>query len=490
MDTWKKRRDESSSKKEADQRSEWDRDFARVLHSASFRSLQGKPQILNLGDSDYYRTRLTHSLEVVQLSTSVLRQLGDTSKFPTLPLPELTLLQTICFVHDLGHPPFGHGGEVALNFCMRDHGGFEGNGQTLRILSKLENFSKKDGANLTRRALLGILKYPIKYSEAKCKDISPSLRGKHTKNNKIEQAATEGSQTGVAQDNQKPIANDKPTENQYVLELIDRETSKPPKCYLDSEQDVVEWLLSHVDQADKHKFVEPAPPKPGKHIKAQHKSFDCSIMDLSDDLAYGVHDLEDAIVLGLLNRRQFEEYSMKDTDGSLKKSDSFMEGFLDWLKENYPDKFSNNVHSEFLDLLFHPDHFKRQINRIVGYFTENLRVEEYGFKEPLLNYRVHFTAMAQRFIDFLKEIVREKVILSPAVQHLEFKGQRAVVSVFEVFASEPSRFLPPDVYSLFKMDGEDPRRICDYIAGMTDATLLKIYDRLFSPRMGSVFDRL
>jgi hypothetical protein len=72
------------------------------------------------------------------------------------------------------HPPFGHGGEIALNYCMRDAGGFEGNGQTLRILSRLEDFSKSDGANLTRRAFLGILKYPIRYSEAASADLKPS----------------------------------------------------------------------------------------------------------------------------------------------------------------------------------------------------------------------------------------------------------------------------------------------------------------------------
>src|SRR3546814_2717749 len=68
-------------------------------------------------------------------------------------------------IHDLGHPPFGHGGEVALNFAMRDHGGFEGNGQTLRILSKLELFSEGFGSNLTRRTLLGTLKYPVRSEE-------------------------------------------------------------------------------------------------------------------------------------------------------------------------------------------------------------------------------------------------------------------------------------------------------------------------------------
>lgn len=74
------------------------------------------------------------------------------------------MIQAIAATHDLGHPPFGHGGEVALNYCMRSDGGFEGNGQTLRILVRLEKFSAGAGANLTRRTLLGVLKYPAAYS--------------------------------------------------------------------------------------------------------------------------------------------------------------------------------------------------------------------------------------------------------------------------------------------------------------------------------------
>jgi len=279
---WEKRRDESSKKKEYDLRSEWDRDLARVLHSASLRSLQGKPQILNLGDNDYYRTRLTHSLEVVQLSTSILRQLEKKKKdFYDLPLPELTLLQAICFAHDLGHPPFGHGGEVALNFCLRNHGGFEGNGQTLRIVSRLAEISPDCGANLTRRAMLGILKYPIKYSDALKKGL--------------------GHKTHDCEPRYKPS----------MLSLIDRKENRPPKCYLDTEEDVVDWLLEELNQSDRKKFLEKSIPEAGEYTEAIHKSFDCSIMEVCDDLAYGVHDLEDAIYLGLITIGQFENFTFE-----------------------------------------------------------------------------------------------------------------------------------------------------------------------------------
>jgi dGTPase len=163
--TWCQRREEWEAQSQ-DARDEADIDYARVVHSASFRRLQGKTQILNLGDSDFYRTRLTHSLEVAQIAEAIARQFRkDFKAHPAFKhLPSASTIRAIALTHDLGHPPFGHGGEVALNYCMRNDGGFEGNGQTLRILSKLEKFSAKSGANMTRRTLLGVLKYPVSFS--------------------------------------------------------------------------------------------------------------------------------------------------------------------------------------------------------------------------------------------------------------------------------------------------------------------------------------
>ena len=146
-----------------DERGPFDVDYARIIHAASFRRLQGKTQILSLGDSDFYRTRLTHSLEVAQIAGGIELHLEQRHPECHTHLPGLTLIQALGFTHDLGHAPFGHGGEVALNYCMRDVGGFEGNAYTLRILARLEHYSERDGANLTRRSLLGVLKYPAKY---------------------------------------------------------------------------------------------------------------------------------------------------------------------------------------------------------------------------------------------------------------------------------------------------------------------------------------
>ncbi len=132
----------------ANPRDQFSREYARLIHSAAFRRLQNKTQVLGLGENDFYRARLTHSLEVMQIGSGIIERLfkleSITKEYPELTsyLPPMRLIEAICLAHDIGHPPFGHGGEIALNYCMLKHGGFEGNGQTLRILTKLEKFKK------------------------------------------------------------------------------------------------------------------------------------------------------------------------------------------------------------------------------------------------------------------------------------------------------------------------------------------------------------
>ncbi len=116
-------------------RSEYRRDYARVIHCASFRRLQNKTQLFPGQESDFFRNRLTHSLEVAQISKTIANKLLDGN--PGLPI-ETDVCEIAGLIHDLGHPPFGHNGEYALNICMKSHGGFEGNAQTLRIISRLE----------------------------------------------------------------------------------------------------------------------------------------------------------------------------------------------------------------------------------------------------------------------------------------------------------------------------------------------------------------
>jgi dGTPase len=131
-------------------RSDFRRDCDRVIHSTGFRRLKHKTQVFVFHEGDHYRTRLTHSLEVAQIARALARQLG---------LDE-DLTETLALAHDLGHPPFGHAGERALDACLRDHGGFDHNAQSLRVVTALEHrYPGFDGLNLTWESLEGIVKH-------------------------------------------------------------------------------------------------------------------------------------------------------------------------------------------------------------------------------------------------------------------------------------------------------------------------------------------
>ncbi len=136
--------------KDIDIRTPFERDRARVIHSNSFRKLKYKTQVFIESESDYYRTRLTHSLEVAQISRSLCRMFDLNED----------LGETVALAHDLGHPPFGHSGEDALNELMNDFGGFDHNDQTLRVLTSIEKRHPYfDGLNLTWESLEGIVKH-------------------------------------------------------------------------------------------------------------------------------------------------------------------------------------------------------------------------------------------------------------------------------------------------------------------------------------------
>jgi dGTPase len=131
-------------------RSPFRRDCDRVIHSTAFRRLMHKTQVFVSHEGDHYRTRLTHTLEVAQIARALARQLG---------LDE-DLTETLALAHDLGHPPFGHAGERALDSCLQSHGGFDHNAQTLRVVTALEHrYPEFDGLNLTWESLEGIVKH-------------------------------------------------------------------------------------------------------------------------------------------------------------------------------------------------------------------------------------------------------------------------------------------------------------------------------------------
>jgi len=419
--------------------SEFQRDRARIIHSASFRSLQSKTQVLGLGESDFYRTRLTHSLEVAQIGSGICEWLRDTTdKSDTIRwIPSFNLIEAICLAHDMGHAPFGHGGEVALNYMMWSHGGFEANGQTLRILSRLGEYSTDCGLDLTRRTALGTIKYPVYFSEttnypAGCRDLESRVN-------------------------------------------IDNWT--PPKCLYDDERDVVDWILEPFSAADHARFRQ-IDLRDHEHHRSIYKSFDTSIMELADDIAYGVHDLEDALALGLVDQQAW----LEDVDEPVR---------------SLPDNAVSREMDFYNQALFSPSPRERKhaISKLVGYLIRHIEIrEDASFEHPLLRSQAFMEESAYTILQLLKDFVMREVIMRPELQTLQYKGQQVIIRLFEIFAENPRRLLPRDVYREFAGDhaiasNGNYRAIADFICGMTDVSAGKLYHKLLSPTMGSIFDR-
>tara|TARA_R110002012_G_scaffold301332_1_gene501546 strand:- start:335 stop:952 length:618 start_codon:yes stop_codon:yes gene_type:complete len=205
-------------------------------------------------------------------------------------------------------------------------------------------------------------------------------------------------------------------------------------------------------------------------------------MDLADDISFGIHDLEDVLAMRLISRAAFEKHATPQQCAAL----------LNYLNSEYPGQYGNDVYAGFADRLFGDgNQRKHQINRVLNMVIPSVDIyEKAEFTEPRIKYQAVLPAPVMTFVTAIKDLVRKEVIYSPSVQHLEFKGQMMVISVFEVMSSDPEKFLPADVFERYRVASDPLRHICDYVAGMTDSYLLRTYDRLFSPRIGSVFDKL
>ncbi|WP_026958111.1 anti-phage deoxyguanosine triphosphatase [Aliagarivorans taiwanensis] len=418
---------EEQHKRHRDLRSPWQRDRARVLHSAAFRRLQNKTQVLGVGDNDFYRTRLTHSLEVAQIGTGIVSQLRASQPDQQPLLPSQNLIEALCLAHDIGHPPFGHGGEVALNYMMREHGGFEGNAQTLRILTKLEPYTRNFGMNLCRRSLLGVMKYPCLISELEREP--------------------------------KP----KPAENFRQLKVGEW---SPAKGIYDDDLAVYQWILAPLSESDRALFTSHELRQTGQHRRSRFKSLDCSIMELADDIAYGVHDLEDAVVLGIVHQ---SDWQLMVAEPMSKISDC-------WLAEEI---------ASLGELLFSDHHYeqKEAIGCLVNAFITAIGLERQGcFDEPLLDWQACLAPPMAQALDILKRFVLNYVIQTPQIEIVRFKGQQIVMELYQAFASDPERLLPLNTRSRWKIAAESncqSRVISDYIAGMTDDYAQRLYQKMF-----------
>lgn len=414
-------------------------DLGRIIHSASFRRLQTKTQVMGTGEGDFHRTRLTHSLEVGQIGRGVIWNIkgkyGD--KFVDF-LPPIELMEAICYAHDLGHPPFGHGGERALFNSMRNFGGFEGNAQTIRIISFLEKYYRGFGIKPTRRLLLGVLKYPVKYSKF---DISKG--------------------------------------------------DKPPKCYYDSDSSLIDRALSVFSESDQKIFGTI-----GANNKPKYKNFDCSIVELADDIAYGVHDLEDGVGRGILKRSQVE--------GDL------LSGFAD----AGISQIREVPITQIMDKLFSGDGYERKhaISMMVGLFINSIEIKKQNvFESNFLDLQAIIDSSIMNLLTHLsKEITFKSLVNRREVQTLEFKGQKIVGDLFNAFATHPIQLVGAQAFEQVEVGlGEkisssnfnlasldDPlqlkaaRAICDFVAGMTNPYAEKFHRRLFEPGYGSSTDEL
>ena len=153
---------------EPEYRTSFQRDRDRIIHTTAFRRLEHKTQVFITYEGDYYRTRLTHTLEVAQIGRTIARALGGNED----------LIEAICLAHDLGHSAFGHAGEIVLARLMKEHGGFDHNKQSLRIVTELEQrYPEYPGLNLTWEVREGMVKHESEYDISDASDYDPSLRG-------------------------------------------------------------------------------------------------------------------------------------------------------------------------------------------------------------------------------------------------------------------------------------------------------------------------
>jgi dGTPase len=237
-------------------RSAFRRDYARLIHCPAFRRLQGKAQLFPCHENDFFRNRLTHSLEVAQIAKSIAIRLNDINPYFRKHNINTDLVEFAGLAHDIGHPPFGHNGEAELDSAMLEFGGFEGNAQTLRVISKLE---KKQ-----------TISYPHEV------DVPEPIGG--SSDNRVGLNLAYRTMASVLKyDHQIP--------RNAEARKRDGTDKKPDKGYYHAEVELVRVIKEHV--------VDSA-------YTGEFKTIECSIMDIADDIAYSTYDLEDAFKGGFL----------------------------------------------------------------------------------------------------------------------------------------------------------------------------------------------
>ena len=460
------------------------RDFARLIHCPAFRRLQGKTQVFPGNESDFFRNRLTHSLEVAQIAKSIAIRLNAKSRYFSAANCKIDadLTELAALAHDLGHPPFGHNGEAALDECMLDHGGFEGNAQTFRILSRLE---KKD----TRRLVEGAVK-PVDGSE----DVRGGLNLTY-----------------------RTLASVLKYDRAIPQRSADRIPRQKVKGYYHDDSELVSKIKTKVI---------------GSIPDGKFKTIECSIMDVADDIAYSTYDLEDNFKAGFL-----QPLDLFDVSDEIEKKVAATTQKR--IVESFPDLSASEQAfgtDDMLIILF--EIFKNPLFTVGPNETEIIRRRsmleeakkmilsvystEVGKRMASDGYeRVKFTSrLVQEFIqgieviphstfpqlhqvrlklpvfkkvEVLKNMTFEAVIMAPKMQVVEYRGKDIIREIFNAINSEDgSRLLPEDYRLLFNaFSGSAKKRvICDFIAGMTDRYAFEFYSSLYGATGSTIYKPL
>lgn len=444
-------------------RDEFRRDFGRVIHCPAFRRLQGKTQIFPGYESDFFRNRLTHSLEVGQIAESIAIRLNHTDEYFKAQHINPRICLTAALLHDIGHPPFGHNGEEALDECMRKFGGFEGNAQTLRIVTQLEkkrrNPNEDDpidcraGLNLTYRTLGALLKYD------------------------------------------KPITTDRASDTEVR------------KGYYEADAPIVVDIKQHVcpDLADR---------------EGSFKTIECQIMDIADDIAYSTYDIEDTFKAGFLSPSDILTYPsavMEEVARKVAKNpgcegfsandviDTFLDLFANLsasfrdLSPGEPDSPEETVLNavsvqQDLDNIASDGYLRTAFTAdLVGQFVNGVGVE-LDVDYPQLSKIVVDTAVKKK-IEVLKHFTYAATIRSNRVAVSEFRGKDIIKDLFKALDQEKGYLLLPadyrTLYDAAKADDNKRKRvICDFIAGMTDRYAVEFWGRLYSDKGTTFFKPL
>jgi dGTPase len=385
-------------------RTEFMRDRARVIHSAALRRLAAKTQIAVPWENDFQRTRLSHSLECAQIGRELGESLGA----------DPDLLETACLSHDMGHPPFGHNGEEALAVAAIDCGGFEGNAQSFRLLTRIEaktvdGQGKSIGLNLTRASLDAATKYPWPRSE------NPRKFGVY-----------------------------------------------------DDDVEIFHW-------------VRQGAPAGRKCLEAQ-------IMDWSDDCAYSVHDLEDAIFAGQITVKNFDRdfdtlyTKMVDGYGSDASKVEAEQALLRLQQLScWPVNF-DRTHRALARL-------KDTTSQLIGRFVlaAELETRKVHGDGPLTRYGANLEIPREQLIevDFLKAVAGHYLISAAASQERYAKQQVVIHELVEMlFKAAPSELDPifEDDWKRATNDSEKLRIVIDQIASLTDPGAYALHAHLSKRR--------